>query len=287
MSVIELHSQNDRPYSYTSRQYHKAVLSIFTIFLPVLDASDERCRKCASSAASVCNAYKRLSQNKTLTYTMISLHSCFVAGLTLIYCVWRDHRLFSYEIIEAMQSCSQILTIFGEKWPGAIKYRDIFDALSQSLLKMTMKPTESTKARRKSSSSQSTEHARPYDFGQGTRDPYDTTESLTQTVSQAEEPSMSQLVTDAVKDAFMEVDGEAPGGWQGWRMWNEMVIGHSNPESGPNFGLSDLASENLTNADWNANFDLEMQLDPLQNPAMQANGSAPSSYSNWNTDGYR
>jgi hypothetical protein len=34
---------------------------------------------------------------------------------------------------------------------------------------------------------------------------------------------MSYLVSDAVKEAFMEVDEEAPGGWQGWRMWNEMV----------------------------------------------------------------
>jgi hypothetical protein len=36
-------------------------------------------------------------------------------------------------------------------------------------------------------------------------------------------PAMSYLVSDAVKEAFMEVDEEAPGGWQGWRMWNEMV----------------------------------------------------------------
>ena len=75
---------------------------------------------------------------------MISLHSCFVAGLTLVYCIWRDNNLFSYDVVEATQSCSQILTIFGEKWPGAVKYRDIFDALSQSLFKLAMKPRDAT-----------------------------------------------------------------------------------------------------------------------------------------------
>jgi hypothetical protein len=116
-------------------QYHKAVLFLFTVFLPTLETSDMRFITCARSAACVCNAYKRLSQNRTLTYTMISLHSCFVAGLTLVYCIWRDRSLFSYDVLEATRACSQILTIFGEKWPGAVKYRDIFDALSGSLFK--------------------------------------------------------------------------------------------------------------------------------------------------------
>ena len=71
---------------------------------------------------------------------MISLHSCFVAGLTLVYCIWRDRSLFNYDTLEATRDCSQSLTIFGEKWPGAVKYRDIFDALSGNLLKTVFNP---------------------------------------------------------------------------------------------------------------------------------------------------
>ena len=125
-------------------QYHKAMLFLFTVFLPTLDTSDMRFITCARSAACVCNAYKRLSQNRTLTYTMISLHSCFVAGLTLVYCIWRDRSLFSYDVLEATRACLQILTIFGEKWPGAVKYRDIFDALSGSLFKTIVNSTPTT-----------------------------------------------------------------------------------------------------------------------------------------------
>jgi hypothetical protein len=45
------------------------------------------------------------------------------------------------------------------------------------------------------------------------------------------------MVTDAVKEAFMEVDEEAPGGWQGWRMWNDMVREEPNSVSEPAVGF--------------------------------------------------
>lgn len=34
---------------------------------------------------------------------------------------------------------------------------------------------------------------------------------------------LDAMVRGAVKEAFMVVDEEAPGGWQGWRMFSEMV----------------------------------------------------------------
>ncbi|KAM0269865.1 hypothetical protein ACHAQH_009616 [Verticillium albo-atrum] len=75
-------------------QYHKGLLALFTVLLPTLEPKDPRFRTCARSAASVCTAYRRLNQQKTLSYTMVSLHSCFVAGLTLSYCLWRDRGLW-------------------------------------------------------------------------------------------------------------------------------------------------------------------------------------------------
>ncbi|KAJ0336903.1 hypothetical protein COL922a_007359 [Colletotrichum nupharicola] len=120
----------------------------------------------------------------------MALHSCFIAGLTLVYCLWRDRSLFSYDALEATRACSQSLTIFGEKWPGAVKYRDIFDALSGSLFKTIVNPS-----------------------------------------STSGKPIMSHAISDAVKEAFMEVDEEAPGGWQGWRMFNEMVHDDIMPEN--------------------------------------------------------
>ncbi|KAJ8116419.1 hypothetical protein OPT61_g2151 [Boeremia exigua] len=250
-------------------QYHKAVLFLFTVFLPVLETSDERFITCARSASSVCNAYKRLSQNKTLTYTMISLHSCFVAGLTLVYCIWRDRRLFSYEVIEATQSCSQILTIFGEKWPGAVKYRDIFDALSQSLFKLTMQPMETTRNTRNPPSLQLNVVKPPLAVGRAASFSQAEYSPVSPQRLPARKPTMSHLVTDAVKEAFMEVDEEAPGGWQGWRMWNEMVTNDDLPTL--RFGSLESTGDAQFAPSWNFCQDSAgYGTDPVQNAAMHS-----------------
>lgn len=219
-------------------QYHKTVLSLFTMLLPTLDPTDHRFLTSARSACSVCIAYKRLNQQKTLSYTMISLHSCFVAGLTLMYCLWRNRSLFGYEALEATQACSQSLTIFGEKWAGAVKYRDIFDALSGSLFKTLVNPggqpsgssmgfsmmqdmTPPTNHQQQPSMNPQASHHHEHAAVNQTHNGY-VDDSYAQ--SREDEP-MSKLVSDAVKEAFMEVDEEAPGGWQGWKMWNEMLGG--------------------------------------------------------------
>ncbi|KAF7552867.1 hypothetical protein G7Z17_g4047 [Cylindrodendrum hubeiense] len=156
---------------------------------------------------------------------------CFVAGLTLVFCLWRDRSLFSYDVIEATQACSQSLTIFGEKWAGAVKYRDIFDALSGSLIKTLVNPSSSLMAETGGSpggtsrrqplkvdldieSLRKAAPARSHQENMNTEEGDETSEGG---------PKMIHMISDAVKEAFMEVDEEAPGGWHGWRMWSEML----------------------------------------------------------------
>jgi hypothetical protein len=263
------------------RQYHKAVLFLFTVFLPALDTSDPRFIDCTLSAACVCNAYKRLSQNKTLTYTMISLHSCFMAGLTLVYCIWRDRSRFSYDALEATRACSQILTIFGEKWPGAIKYRDIFDALSGSLFKLTIAPGPAT-------THGSCSLPLPLDVAVepvANNPPSHIQEPLEAT--QNVKPSMSHMMTDAVKEAFMEVDEEAPGGWQGWRMWNDMVRDEVAPVSDPTV-RQDGVRQGQPQMSWGTcNNSGNYGVDPVQDAAMHMGYYGTIDENHWNFDGYR
>ncbi|KXH29083.1 fungal specific transcription factor domain-containing protein [Colletotrichum simmondsii] len=208
---------------FFSLQYHKSILSLYTVLLPVLNTSDSRFLTTARSSACVCTAYKRLNQQRTLSYTMTALHSCFIAGLTLVYCIWRDHALFSYNTLEATRACSQSLTIFGEKFHGAVKYRDIFDALSGGLFKTIVSPPVGP-----GGESQPLDvNLRANSGGHSTMSPSATFEEVHVAIGQGSETrynsSVAHAISDAVKEAFMEVDEEAPGGWQGWRMFNEMV----------------------------------------------------------------
>jgi hypothetical protein len=152
-----------------------------------------------------------------------------------MYCLWRDRSLFSFDILDATRACSQSLTIFGEKWHGAVKYRDIFDALSASLFKMIVNPGVSVSAAATGLSIGTeplfvdfgTVLGQPPEVPSGafkSNTPMGNGASGEQSLNTSDrKPAMSYLVSDAVKEAFMEVDEEAPGGWQGWRMWNEMV----------------------------------------------------------------
>ena len=266
-------------------QYHKAMLYLFTVFLPTLDTSDIRFLTCARSAACVCNAYKRLSQNRTLTYTMISLHSCFVAGLTLVYCIWRDRSLFSYDVLEATRACSQILTIFGEKWPGAVKYRDIFDALSGSLFKTIVNSAPTAMMHSNGSRPlQLDVDAEPSMAGLSPRSRRDSREQASQHPTMGSKPTMSHMVTDAVKEAFMEVDEEAPGGWQGWRMWNEMVSDDAASAAMRFDGLGQGQSE----MSWNAYEGSGLYgVDPIQDAAMSMDNRGMMDGSQWNFGEYR
>jgi hypothetical protein len=263
------------------------VLFLFTVFLPTLDTADPRFITCTRSAACVCNAYKRLSQNKTLTYTMISLHSCFVAGLTLVYCIWRDRSLFSYDALEATRACSQILTIFGEKWPGAIKYRDIFDALSGNLFKLTIKPAPSLPHSNCPRPLRLDMDAEPAMTGPTPHGQFGGLSEAIPETTHDFKSTMSHMVTDAVKEAFMEVDEEAPGGWQGWRMWNEMVRDDFPPEpdSASRYDGASIGQHEMScNAYGNPGL---YGLDPIQDAAMQMGNRGTMEESPWNFGGYR
>ena len=210
---------------------------------------------------------------------MISLHSCFVAGLTLVYCIWRDRSLFNYDTLEATRDCSQSLTIFGEKWPGAVKYRDIFDALSGNLLKTVFNPKTAPLTR--IDSAQGILAATAPGRTSRTKQP-----AQSHMASQNTDSTMGHMVSDAVKEAFMEVDGEAPGGWQGWRMWNEMVTSNETPTLRPSD--FDISSNGLFDANWLANQGSAMYaIDPFQDTAMQSGNGAMLNQDQWNLSGYR
>ncbi|KAK7180854.1 fungal specific transcription factor domain-containing protein [Paraphaeosphaeria sporulosa] len=185
--------------NYFTLQYHKAILSLYTNVLPTLSVDDHRFSACAQSAARMCSTYKRLNQLKVLSFTIIALHSCFVAGLTLVYCLWRDKRLFNFEILEATRSCSQCLTIFGERWPGAARYGEIFETLQGSVIRAIMEPKPSRNLGR------------------------DLDMLVEPAAAKAGAPNHTDPLLGAVKDVFMEVDEDVPGGGQGWRLFTEMV----------------------------------------------------------------
>lgn len=93
------------------------------------------------------------------------------------------------------------------------------------------------------------------------------------------------MVSEAVKEAFMEVDGEAPGGWQGWRMWDEMVSGDAIPipDSAPRSRASGFGQD-FVGHDGFEGLGL-YGVDPVQDATMNMGNFVMTNDGHWNTDG--
>ncbi|KAE9978160.1 hypothetical protein BLS_000838 [Venturia inaequalis] len=70
-----------------------------------------------------------------LVFSSVSLQTVFLAGLTLVYCMWQDaSNVNSFRNFGALSDCSIILYVMTERWPASRKYRDIFEAVKKSVL---------------------------------------------------------------------------------------------------------------------------------------------------------
>jgi hypothetical protein len=58
-----------------------------------------------------------------------------ITGLTLIYCTWiSPEEIFSSATSNDINACSIVLFFITERWPGAKKYRDAFEAVKQNVI---------------------------------------------------------------------------------------------------------------------------------------------------------
>ncbi|KAJ4354095.1 uncharacterized protein N0V89_005828 [Didymosphaeria variabile] len=112
---------------------------------------------------------------------------------------WMDKRLFNFDLLEATRACTTCLTIFGERWPGAVRYGEIFETLQGSVIRAIMEPKPSRNLGR------------------------DLDMLVEPATAKIGAPNHTDPLLGAVKDVFMEVDEDVPGGGQGWRLFTEMV----------------------------------------------------------------
>lgn len=77
----------------------------------------------------------------------------------------------------------------------------------------------------------------------------------------------------------MEVDEEAPGGWQGWRMWNEMVTDDTSNAAGLDDGIR-MTGQTYAETSWEG-YENMYDVDPVQNAVMQTGSYGPMSDGRW------
>ncbi|OAP58966.1 hypothetical protein AYL99_06263 [Fonsecaea erecta] len=94
-------------------------------------------KPCATACGNLCQTYKRLHQSMSIAYSMMSLQSVFMAGITLVYCVWASPQEFSMASVnDDVSACSVVLFVMVERLRTvtAKKYRDAFELVRHKVL---------------------------------------------------------------------------------------------------------------------------------------------------------
>lgn len=130
--------------------YYRSVRLLLQPYLEFMKPEDKLFRECQAAAGQICQLYKIFHQ-KTLTgHSTPAIHTVFIAGVTLIYCMWLarnndDERrkklgdaskhtrpLVSASLFSTMddlRACSVCLYVMTERSNFARTFRDTFDQL--------------------------------------------------------------------------------------------------------------------------------------------------------------
>ncbi|KAH8645455.1 fungal-specific transcription factor domain-containing protein [Xylariales sp. PMI_506] len=92
-------------------------------------------KECATACAGVCGAYKRLHQAMSVGYSIMALQTVFMAGLTLVYCIWiSPEEIFDITTSNGIHDCSIVLFVIAERVRAAKKYRNAFEVIRQRVI---------------------------------------------------------------------------------------------------------------------------------------------------------
>lgn len=130
--------------------YYRSVRLLIQPFLEVLRPEDRLFRECQASAGQICQLYKTFHQKTVTGHSTPAVHTVFVAGVTLIYCMWlarnyddekrrklgdiskHTRPLVSASLFSTMddlRACSVCLYVMTERSRFAKIFRDTFDQL--------------------------------------------------------------------------------------------------------------------------------------------------------------
>ncbi|KAL1303087.1 hypothetical protein AAFC00_006531 [Neodothiora populina] len=115
--------------------YHKTMRLLLQPFLGLLDPADPYFQQCIVSAGQICQIHKRLHQSPEYGHSFIAVHTIFVSGITLLYCLWLGReKVWSFGVSNNLRACSCVLSIMGERSPWVRRYRDVYESLVEATM---------------------------------------------------------------------------------------------------------------------------------------------------------
>lgn len=112
---------------YLDMHYYKAVRLLLQPFLTILPPTDHRIALCLQVSGQICQIFKRLHQRDSYGHSFIALHTTFIAGVTMCYCLFLSPSLWTFTVSNDLRACSSALFVMAERTPVVKKYRDALE----------------------------------------------------------------------------------------------------------------------------------------------------------------
>lgn len=129
---------------YLLLQWNKAVRLLLQPFLPILNPNDSLIGVCLRASGQICELFKRLHQSAAYGHSFIAVHSIFIAGVTMCYCLFISPSLYGLSVANDLRACTAALFVMAERTPVVKKYRDVLEAVINSAMDFISRSDESS-----------------------------------------------------------------------------------------------------------------------------------------------
>jgi hypothetical protein len=120
-------------------KYHEVVTLLLRPSPAIPRPSYESLELCQRSATATIRIFDELYRNSFLPYTWPTVHSVFLATISILYCIWTVPSVTKAAKLDILMtdlnSASSVLSALGEYWFDAKRSRDLLDELSQTTIR--------------------------------------------------------------------------------------------------------------------------------------------------------
>lgn len=126
-------------YEFLDLLYHRARL---ILMLPRIMNRNDPDRnslldQACLSAGGICSSYKELYRASILEFSIVALHTVFLAGITMVYYLKNNGEPMFMDIQRDIRACTSLLFVFSERWSEAKTYSDLFERILNDSNKST------------------------------------------------------------------------------------------------------------------------------------------------------
>lgn len=122
--------------------YHATVCLLYQPSQSFVRPSEESLQRCFKHTVERLRVYGQLYDSDKLFFSWRNIHGIFLAGSTLLYCLWTSPSIQSSKSFSKVASdirlCSNLLSAAGEWWPLVRKARASFERLASHTMQVLM-----------------------------------------------------------------------------------------------------------------------------------------------------